>query len=40
MNDVSQVLGNLVTKSLDFTSSETGALHLPFSDILALQLTF
>lgn len=38
--DGSQLLGDLVTRELDFTSDETGPLTLAFADVLVVQLTF
>lgn len=38
--DGSQILGDLVTKSLAFRSDETGPLQLSFADILVVQFTF
>ncbi|MFI5298331.1 MAG: hypothetical protein ACHREM_09555 [Polyangiales bacterium] len=38
--DGSQILGDLVTPTLSFTSDETGPLNLPFADVLVVQLTF
>lgn len=38
--DGSQLLGDLLTPLLAFTSDETGAIQLSFADILVVQFTF
>jgi hypothetical protein len=38
--DGGQVVGDLLTKSIDFTSDETGVLKLALADVLVVQFTF
>ncbi|MBK7399692.1 MAG: hypothetical protein IPJ34_26425 [Myxococcales bacterium] len=38
--DGSQIFGDLVTKTLDLKSDETGSIQLAVADVLVVQLTF